>query len=99
MFKGCNYFFHHLFQFEAEENQSPDSEESLKIQTKYIQNSDQGQETFKNKFTAMLSENKINSVDKNDDNIGKLKEKSVAAEQESEFARVFAQLRGEKRWD
>ena len=47
----------------------------------------------------MSSDNKIKSVNKSDDNIVKLKEESVAAEKESEFARVFAQLRGEKRWD
>ena len=47
----------------------------------------------------MSSENKIRYVNKNDDNICKLQEESVTAEQESEFARVFAQLRGEKRWD
>ena len=62
-----------------------------------MQNSDQGQITCKNKLAAVSSDNKY--ANKNDDNIGKLKEESETAEQESEFARVFAQLRGEKRWD
>ena len=92
-------FLHHLFQFEAEENHPPDSDKSLKTPTKCIGNSGQSQATCKNKLTAVSSENKIRYVNKNDDNIGKLEEESVTAEQESEFIRVFAQLRGKKRSD
>eukprot|EP00090_Calanus_glacialis_P026078 TRINITY_DN4089_c0_g1_i8.p1 TRINITY_DN4089_c0_g1~~TRINITY_DN4089_c0_g1_i8.p1 ORF type:complete len:178 (+),score=57.56 TRINITY_DN4089_c0_g1_i8:47-580(+) len=88
-----------LLKFEAEENHPPDSEKSLKTRTKYIQNSDQSQTTCKNKLTAVSSDNKIRSVNKSGESVDKLKEESVTAEQESEFARVFAQLRGEKRWD
>ena len=92
------WFFHHLFQFEAEENNPPDSEESLLTQTKCIQS----QIACKNKLTTVSSGNKIRSVIKSDQTVetGKnLKEESVTAEQESEFVRVFAQLMGEKRWD
>ena len=84
-----------FFQFEAEENQPPCSKEGVEIQTKSIQ----GQVTCNNKLKAKSSENKIKSANKNADTIDKLKDESVAAEKESEFARVFAQLRGEKRWD
>ena len=47
----------------------------------------------------MSSDNKIRSVNESGESVEKLKEESVTAEQESEFARVFAQRRGEKRWD
>ena len=47
----------------------------------------------------MSSENKIRSVNKSYEIVDKLKEEIVTAEQEYDFARVFAQLRGEKRWD
>eukprot|EP00090_Calanus_glacialis_P026073 TRINITY_DN4089_c0_g1_i3.p1 TRINITY_DN4089_c0_g1~~TRINITY_DN4089_c0_g1_i3.p1 ORF type:complete len:177 (+),score=57.27 TRINITY_DN4089_c0_g1_i3:47-577(+) len=87
-----------LLKFEAEENNPPDSEESLLTQTKCIQS----QIACKNKLTTVSSGNKIRSVNKSDETVEtvkNLKEESVTAEQESEFARVFAQLRGEKRWD
>ena len=85
------------FQFEAEENHPPDSEESLLTQTKCIQS----QIACKNKLTTVSSGNKIRSVINSYETVetGKnLKEESVTAKQESEFVRVFAQLMGEKRW-
>eukprot|EP00092_Neocalanus_flemingeri_P050181 GFUD01057911.1.p1 GENE.GFUD01057911.1~~GFUD01057911.1.p1 ORF type:complete len:193 (+),score=66.06 GFUD01057911.1:42-581(+) len=90
-----------IVKFEAEKNTPTNGEENLFSQLKCVSDDDQSQPSRKNKLTDVSSQTNVTSARNNRNNktARKSKLESETGDEESEFARVFAQLRGEKRWD
>ena len=73
--------------------------ENTQISPKYVRNHDQLQTACEKKLMGVSSETKHLVVNKMKSEKDSVDEESVTDEEISEFARVFAQLRGGRDWD
>ena len=73
--------------------------ENKKVPVRYVRNSDQQQTAREKKLMGLSSETKHLVGNKMKSEKDAVDEESVTDEEVSEFARVFAQLRGGRDWD